>query len=311
MQIRDCIHGLITVPPALEYLVQRPEFQRLRELKQLGNVHWRYPGANHTRFEHSLGVMHLAGRVCRKLGANDETTTAVVTAALLHDIGHMAFSHLMDTHLRDKDHGLPAEHEQRSCMLVRHLFDMMPKEMHSRFTGRDISEFVEDVCWIINGMWRPHTVLPVWAFSVVSNSRIDVDRIDYLLRDAHYTCKGGYESDYILANLAIVNDSLYVTPKAEAAVAEMLALRTKMYASVYTHARTQAADAVVLKFLETGACICRVGNLVSPVLHALLRQHRGGAPDSEARLNGWHPSARRDLLNPDPIRSDQIRFDSI
>ncbi len=91
--IRDSIHGDIFLKELDIQIVDTPEFQRLRRIRQLGMTHLVYPGANHTRFEHSLGAFHLAGRIAENLPITPEEKTMVTSSALLHDIGHGPLSH--------------------------------------------------------------------------------------------------------------------------------------------------------------------------------------------------------------------------
>ncbi|MCX6701207.1 MAG: HD domain-containing protein, partial [Methanomicrobiales archaeon] len=94
--IKDPVHGYVEVDTPAITLLDSPLLQRLRHIKQLGFSYLVYPGANHTRFEHSLGTMHLAGVMCRQLGVPEYDRLLIVTAALLHDIGHGPFSHSIE-----------------------------------------------------------------------------------------------------------------------------------------------------------------------------------------------------------------------
>ena len=118
--VKDCVHRFIHMSPLCRAFADTPEFQRLREIRQLGPVYLVYPGAVHTRLEHSFGVMHLAGEVVDVLRASGVQVSArekdlVQLAGLLHDVGHVAYSHMLDHMLRAAGH---AGHEERSVELV-------------------------------------------------------------------------------------------------------------------------------------------------------------------------------------------------
>jgi HD superfamily phosphohydrolase len=164
--IYDNIHGTIPLPPTIVHCIDTPEFQRLREVKQLGAASRVYPAATHTRFEHSIGVMHLAGRLAKHLGCNDQEILLCQCAGLLHDVGHGPFSHVFDSLS-------PTTHEQRSCFIVRALH-------HQGILTLDAQE-VDTVCNIIQGNGTGA------LYEIVANTRTgnDVDRWDYILRDAH------------------------------------------------------------------------------------------------------------------------------
>ena len=98
--IKDPVHGDVEVEDFAQALLDSFEMQRLRYVRQLGFSYLVYPGANHTRFEHSLGTMHLADLMCRQLGLDEPSHRLVVASALLHDIGHGPFSHAIEPHMK-------------------------------------------------------------------------------------------------------------------------------------------------------------------------------------------------------------------
>jgi len=124
-QIHDPIHGTITITPLMKMIIDTPEFQRLRELKQLGASYFVFPSATHTRFEHSIGVSHLAGKLMETLQKNQprlqispREIEVTRIAGLIHDIGHGPFSHLYDEHIRNASED---EHEIRGCKVFQHM----------------------------------------------------------------------------------------------------------------------------------------------------------------------------------------------
>ena len=106
-EIKDPVHGYIEVTPTERAIIDTPQFQRLRRVKQLSAAHLTYPGAEHTRFQHSLGVMHLSGEIARRLQdvelIDQEDASKIRIAGLLHDIGHGPFSHLFEEVLEKRD----------------------------------------------------------------------------------------------------------------------------------------------------------------------------------------------------------------
>jgi HD superfamily phosphohydrolase len=199
--ILDRIHEHITLPALVCDVMDTPEFQRLRTLKQLGMVVYLYPGATHTRFEHSLGVAHLAGLLTTtlqarqpELGITEKDVGCVAVAGLCHDLGHGPFSHLfeeiMNRVCKQADLGHKGwHHEQMSSQMVRRIFARVDLGMHG-MTEDDVNFIVtaidglpDDAPWPDN-IGRPESKR--FLLDIVSNKRngIDVDKLDYFLRDS-------------------------------------------------------------------------------------------------------------------------------
>ncbi|WP_128906493.1 HD domain-containing protein [Halorubrum amylolyticum] len=166
--IKDSVHGHVRLGDLATELVDTPAFQRLRHIKQLSTVRLVYPSANHTRFEHSLGVYHLARGAIDGFGLGDDTAAHVRAAALLHDVGHGPYGHQTEGIIR-------------------------------RATGRDhddiawlLTDADRDVCQVLerNGL-NPERVASLIAgeggLGALVSGELDVDRMDYLVRDAHHT----------------------------------------------------------------------------------------------------------------------------
>lgn len=225
-RIRDPIHNYIHLDDLGEDLVDVPRVQRLRRIHQLGTGNLVYPGANHTRFEHSLGAWHLAGVAAHALELTDDDTRAAQSAALLHDVGHGPFSHTADPLYRDFLH---KTHEQITVdalekgvladTLTRH--DVDPKRVQALVRGEGV----------LGGL--------------VSGD-LDVDRMDYLVRDSHYT------GVHIGVDLTRLVSDLVLTPKGVAVrqgsipAAEMLLVtRVQMYATVYFHRTLRIGERMI------------------------------------------------------------------
>jgi len=230
-EIRDCIHGNIKVSEPEEELLDSPQMQRLRYIKQLGFTYLVYPGANHTRFEHSLGVMHLVGRISDALGLHRETKEELRVAGLLHDIGHGPFSHTTELVL-EKNFGIT--HEDMAKKLIREgdVGDILKR------TGFDPEKAVANV----EGSAE---------YSEILNSELDADRMDYLVRDAYYTgvAYGLIDLDRLISTLSTRQHHLVVTGGTEAAES-LLRARFLMYPTVYEHHAARIAEAMFCRAIE-------------------------------------------------------------
>ncbi len=236
-------------------LVDSEEFQRLRRIKQLGLALYTYQGAEHSRFTHSIGVLHLITRVLDKLseqyGINGEDRVAVRAAALLHDIGHGAFSHVMEK-------TLGFHHEAFTVKAV--LSDETEIGNALREFSKDLPERVAS---IIEGKFYPS------ALAQLVSSQLDVDRMDYLLRDSLMTGAkyGLYDLEWIINALAIdeERDRIYVTARGIYAVEEYLQARYYMFRQVYFHRTLRSAEAVLRSILKRALELFSKGE---PVWHA-------------------------------------------
>jgi HD superfamily phosphohydrolase len=233
----------------MRQLIDTPEFQRLRRIKQLGLGLYTYQGAEHSRFTHSLGAFHLMTRVLDRLAErhkiSDEARAAARSAALLHDVGHGAFSHVMEK-------VLGFHHEAWTVEVVLNRDNEIGKLLSSYS-----SELPGNVAAIIEGRFQPA------AIGQLVSSQLDVDRMDYLLRDSLMTGAkyGIYDLEWIINALAIDedHDRIYVAARGIYAVEEYLQARYYMFRQVYFHRTLRSAEAVLrsimrraLKLLEAG-----------------------------------------------------------
>lgn len=238
---RDSVHNIIRLNTdtdegkLLVRLIDTAEFQRLRRIKQLGIANFTYQGAEHSRFTHSLGALHLATRTLFKLQntykISDEARIAVRCAALLHDIGHGAFSHVIESVLN-------FHHEDFTVEAV------LSDETEVGNVLKDFSaELPKNIADIIRGTFRPR------ALSQLVSSQLDVDRMDYLLRDSLMTGAkyGIYDLEWIIKSLEIdeENDRLYVSARGIYAVEDYLQARYYMFRQVYFHRTLRSAEVVL------------------------------------------------------------------
>jgi len=231
MLIKDCIYLFIDVPEICQKFIDHPLFQRLRRIYQLGVVKYVFPTATHTRFEHSIGTMYLAGKVIDVLRKYTEITERekhlVMLAGLLHDIGHICFSHLAENSMLKNIFG-PESHEQRSVRFI--------KRINSELGLLSAFE-IEQVANMILGTISENTDKP-FLYEIVNNktSDIDVDKMDYLRRDAYHTRLLEFIPTYIIDNMYVDCDlHLQIKEKASNDICNMFITRKKMFYDVYYH----------------------------------------------------------------------------
>jgi HD superfamily phosphohydrolase len=252
---RDSVHNIIRVETdadegrLLVSLIDTPEFQRLRRVRQLGLAYFAYQSAEHSRFTHSLGALHLATRILDRLGKKytiaDADRTAVRAAALLHDVGHGAFSHVIES------------------ILGFHHEAFTVEAMLSGKTGigqllREYSpDLAENVAAIIRGDF--HNV----ALAQIVSSQLDADRMDYLLRDSLMTGAkyGIYDLEWIIRSIEIdeAGGHLYVSAPGIYAVEDYLQARYYMFRQVYFHRTLRSAEAVLKVLLRRALCLFAMG----------------------------------------------------
>ncbi|HJK24526.1 MAG TPA: HD domain-containing protein [Methanocorpusculum sp.] len=226
-QIKDPVHGYIEVPAEILPLVDSPALQRLHHIRQLGFAYLVYPGANHTRFEHSLGAMHLASLLCRHLGFGTAETRTICCAALLHDIGHGPYSHASER--------LMQEYTQFSHDDIREQLKepILAKQLEINSISPD------EVAALISGSHR---------YAGIIHGDLDVDRMDYLLRDAHYTGApyGNFDAERLTKSLAVVDNTIVLNESGISAAESLLIARTLMGPSVYYHHACRIAEEMFL-----------------------------------------------------------------
>src|SRR5918993_286063 len=255
---RDPVHNIIHLRTDTDEgelmmrLIDSPEFQRLRRIKQLGLGLYTYQGAEHSRFTHSLGAFHLMSRVLDRLGEkhdlNAQDRTAARAAALLHDVGHGSFSHVMEKVL--------GFHHEKCTVDVVLSEDTQIGQLLRSYS----SPMPQMVAAIIEGNFQPA------ALGQLVSSQLDVDRMDYLLRDSLMTGAkyGIYDLEWIINALAIdeANDRIYVAARGLYAVEEYLQARYYMFRQVYFHRTLRSAEAVLRSILRRALTLLEAGESV-------------------------------------------------
>ena len=250
-EVRDPIHGLIALSQKEVSLINTRTFQRLRRIRQLAMAFLVYPGTLHTRFDHSIGVMHIAGRICDRLkqfSDIDVKCEQVRLAALLHDIGHGPFSHvsehLLDQYVPDQADGestLEKIHEKITVNIIKYdseigavLSDEERKFVVEMIEGKTTRDFRRDIV----------------------SSDLDADKMDYLLRDSYFAGVkyGTYDLEKIIEScrvhyernesyLAISNEGIY-------ALEQLLLAKHHMTQQVYSHRVRSISDAMIVRGIE-------------------------------------------------------------
>ena len=224
--IRDSVYGDISLTRFEEKIMDMPQFQRLRRIKQLGLISLIYPGATHTRFEHSIGTMNLGSKLANELELSEDEIELIRASALLHDIGHGPFSHVSEGVLSVK-------HEKLTEYVIKET--SMRDLLEEKF---DVDEIVD----IVNG--KGH-------LGPIVSGELDVDRMDYLLRDSHNTgvAYGVIDYERIISNLKL-DDGLILDIKGVQAAEGALVSRYFMYPSVYQHHTTRIVNSMFRRSLK-------------------------------------------------------------
>ena len=244
--IRDPLYGFIDLSETETKIIGSPAFRRLLNIKQLSHAFVVYPTAIHTRFEHSLGVVHLADRVCTQLGFDEEKKEIIRLAALLHDVGHGPYSHLFESVLSNVN-GTRIDHDQISMMIIKSDAEL----------GSIIGDKADKIVSLLDKKpiesWEPADSM--LASSIVSGP-LDVDRMDYLRRDSYHigAAYGHFDLDRMIRTIGVARDGddahLCVLYKGKDAVESYRLGRYLMQSQVYHHHTRLIADQMFLRALD-------------------------------------------------------------
>ena len=249
--VNDPVWGFIELDYDLHVeLIEHPYFQRLRRIKQLGLSSLVYPGANHTRFEHAIGTMHLvrsALDVLKKKGnkITEEEEEGAMAALLLHDIGHGPFSHALEQSIV-----LGISHEELSLVYM----DELNREMDGRLS-------------LAIDIFMNH--YPKLFLHQLVSSQLDMDRLDFLKRDSFYSgvSEGVVSSERIIKMLNVRHDQLVVEVKGIYSVEKFLIARRLMYWQVYLHKTVLSAENMMIKLLQRASDLTLAGKKVPATSH--------------------------------------------
>ena len=232
--INDPIYGFINIPFDLIWqLIEHPFFQRLRRISQLGLSSLVYPGANHSRFHHAIGAMHLMNQAINTLKTKGHSITkqeheASLVAILLHDIGHGPFSHALENSIVNN-----LSHETISLLFMQRLNEI----------------FDQKLSMAIDIFQKKHK--KTYLNQLIS-SQLDVDRLDYLNRDSFYSGvnEGIINSDRIISTLNVYNQELVVDYKGLYSIEKFIIARKLMYWQVYLHKTVLSAEYTLMQVLK-------------------------------------------------------------
>ena len=274
--INDNIHGTISLSRLAMYIIDTPEFQRLRYLKQLGTCNYVFPNAVHTRFEHSIGTYHLAKKICKTLISKSKKSDIdnvmkkipelksyydenlitenyldvfivelISIAGLCHDLGHGPFSHIFDDCFLKDNQSVFAKHEYRSCEILKRiiknnkiLFDLI---------NDNLIQFVSN---IINPDYKLHLD---FIYQIVSNSlnSIDVDKFDYITRDSRMLgINTAFSFDKLISNAMVINNIICYPRKIDLDIVNLFTSRHYLHRKIYVHKSVVAFQILILELMK-------------------------------------------------------------
>ncbi|OGS50595.1 MAG: hypothetical protein A3K65_07250 [Euryarchaeota archaeon RBG_16_68_12] len=326
--INDTVHGTLRLDPLVLELMETLELQRLNSIRQLGLTYLVFPGANHSRIEHCLGVSHVAGRMADALGLPREERDLVVAAGLLHDVGHGPFSHTLEHVLSSE---LAVDHMHLTQRIITGEDDNVATDERKAFADVPrIPEVLERhgvrparVAALIRGLGPEPAQGKLHDFSrpkrserrvlyQIIHSAVDADQVDYLIRDAHYTgvALGVIDVNRLIQTLVLRDGEMAVDRKGLPALEGILVARGLMYSSVYFHKTVRIAEQMLSRAVERSeAPIASVQKMVDHELLGWLVDQGGFQREVALRIKyrklfkraaAWGPEdlddARREAL---------------
>jgi len=227
--IKDPVHGYISLGEDEVGVLDTYPVQRLRRIIQLPFVHLVYPGARHTRFDHSLGCMYLAGEFSERLGFDEHRRKILRLAGLLHDLGHTPYSHLLEPLLEEAG----TTHEEMTIKI-------MEDDRELRDAVKRCGVSVDEVIDVLRGEG---------AESAIISGPMDADKLDFLMRDSYFTgaSYGLLDAKRIIWRSKVIDDRLALSLKAIGAVEEMALARYQSFMNIYFHHAVRAAQTIFLR----------------------------------------------------------------
>ena len=261
--INDPVYGFINIPGDFVFdLIGHPWFQRLRNIKQLGLTSFVYPGANHSRFQHGLGALHLMDMAINTLRSKGVVISSVeeeatFIAILLHDVGHGPFSHALENSIINS-----ITHEDLSLLLMR--------KLNETYSGK-----LDLAIEIFRGTY------PRKFLHELISGQMDMDRLDYLRRDSFFTgvIEGSVGSDRIIRMLNVVDDNLVIDEKGIYSLEKFLIARRLMYWQVYMHKTVLSSESLLVNILKRAKELALEGSdlYATPALRFFLYNKLGHA----------------------------------
>lgn len=240
-EIRDPVHGYIFASEFERSVIDTASFQRLRRIRQLAGCHLVYPGGQHSRFEHVIGCMFLAGKVgkileSREIGFDSDDTQKLRMAALLHDVGHGPFSHMFEEVLAQKT-DITHEDMTQKIIMETEIGDIIERY---GFSKRELSE-------LAIGKLRSNRAKTYMNDAI--GGGLSVDLMDYLLRDSYFTGVeyGKVDISRIMNSFEVVKDKLAIGQAALFAFEALMIARYQMFRAVYFHRTVRAAELMIIR----------------------------------------------------------------
>jgi len=271
----DSVHGYIQLHPFTVKFIDTLQFQRLRNIKQLGTCYYVYPGACHNRFEHCIGTCHLATKLLQQLKLNqpehvtDRDALCVQIAALCHDLGHGPFSHMFDNHfIPQMRPGCKWTHEDGSCMMLKHLIEANGLEGEFAKHGLVYEEDLPFIQELINPPSKPSNMdepeykhrpkSKYFLYEIVSNKQngVDVDKWDYFSRDCHHLgLPNSFDHNRVIASMKVVVEDdgvshIAARDKDITALYEMFHVRTMLHRHAYQHRINHATETMIMDAMK-------------------------------------------------------------
>lgn len=268
--VHDNVHGNIYLDKLSLKFIDTEQFQRLRDLKQLGVTYMVYPGAVHSRFEHSLGVYWLAGVAIHmiknlqgaELGIDHFDIQTVKLAGLLHDVGHGPFSHLFEREFLPRVlNDCQWSHEEMSLNMIEHMVDV-----HNIDIERDSLNKVKEMVVASNeNALSKSSKEKLFLYDIVANGRngIDVDKFDYMVRDSR-ACRLGVEFQFprLLENMRVIDDEICYRAKERFAVHKLFSFRADLHRTVYMHAKVKAIELMIVDALTKANDVLQIASSI-------------------------------------------------
>jgi HD superfamily phosphohydrolase len=322
--INDTVHGTIRLDPLVIDLMETLELQRLNSIRQLGLTYLVFPGANHSRIEHCLGVGHVAGRMADALGLPPEDRALAIAAGLLHDVGHGPFSHTLEHVLSSE---LSVDHMDLTQRIITGEDDNVAKDERAAFPEVPrIPAVLEKhgikaprVAALIRGLGPDAAQGSLHDFSrrkraerrvlyQIIHSAVDADQVDYLIRDAHYTgvALGVIDVNRLMQTLVLHDGEMAVDRKGLPALEGILVARGLMYSSVYFHKTVRIAETMVSRAVERATTpIASIQKMVDHELLEWLKGEGGFQAEVALRIKYRKLFKRAIAWGPEDLAEDQ------